>query len=577
MNNIKTLLNISGKHLKDLWKTAVFSFAEVIFIIIPYLMVLRTLQTIKPETDDYMFEAVLTFAAMLLCMFLRFLFRWKAYYNIQICGVSFSTDLRKEIGDHYKKLSLGYFNGKDLGELSGEMLKSIIDVENIVTQSLSNTAVLLSGLIMFLLGLVLIDYKLGLTVIGVIILAIPFIALSTKMAKKYGVKSKKAAFDTSDKILEYVYGIKTIKSYNLGLGQLNKTKDALVKQYRASMQTEIKVAPLVQSFGMIVDMALPIGMIVALYLINSDTIDSTRVLSFFISAPRIFTMTFLLSVMFTEIRLGLNSVDSLSKVLKQPILADNGIKLKDNLDIEFDQVNFSYLDKPVLNDISFKIQKGSFTAIVGPSGSGKTTIANLIARFWDIDQGVISIGGINIKKIPADELLSKISMVFQNVFLFNETLYNNVTLGDNDKYTEQEVYKAIADAQMDDFVRNLPKGYKTMVGESGATLSGGERQRVAVARALLKDAPILILDEATASLDAENEHLIQMAFNNVTKNKTLIVIAHRLATIVDADQIIVLTKDGNLAEIGTHEELVKNDGQYTKLWEAQEEIIGWHV
>ncbi len=577
MYAIKTIYAASGEKLRGLWKTIIYSLIEMLFVIIPYIIVIYALQNLHVGMENTNRYALYAFAIMLICMAIRLFFRWKGYYNTQIKGVDFSTDLRRKVGDHYRGLSLGYFNGRDLGELSGEMLKSATDVENIVTDVFANSLVLASGLLLFLLGLFAIDYRLGLSVIGMVVISVPLIMLSNRMARKYGSQNLKAAFGTSDKVLEYVYGIKTIKSYNLGLDQMQKTKDALRQQYKMSIKTEFKVAPYVQAFGMMVDLALPVGMLVALSLVNAGQIENMRVLSFFLSAPRIFTMVFLLSVMFTELRINLNSVDSLSEVLNVPVQSCERRQEPESLDISFKNVSFSYQDKSVLNHISFSIPEGSFTAIVGPSGSGKTTIANLIARFWDVNDGKIMLGGANIRSIPPDQLLSRMSFVFQNVYLFNDTIYNNVTLGDNDAYTNEQVFDAMKAAQMDEFVLSLPDGYDTMVGESGATLSGGEKQRISIARALLKNAPILILDEATASLDAENEHLIQEAFNVLTKEKTLIVIAHRLSTIEYADQILVLSEDGHLVEAGRHEDLNLNNGQYRKLWEAQQEAVGWSV
>lgn len=244
-------------------------------------------------------------------------------------------------------------------------------------------------------------------------------------------------------------------------------------------------------------------------------------------------------------------------------------------DIELKNVTFGYNQDDVIKDVSFSIPAGSVTALVGPSGSGKSTISKLIARFWDVRKGQISIGGMDVRTIEPEHLMRCMSFVFQDVTLFNDTVFNNIRVG-NMNATEEQVMAAAKAACCDEFIQRLPDGYQTVLGENGSTLSGGERQRISIARALLKDAPIILLDEATASLDPENEVLIQRAIAKLVEGKTVIMIAHRLRTVVDSDQIIVL-EDGRLAELGTHEELMKKKGLYEKLYHIQQESLGWAV
>ena len=244
-------------------------------------------------------------------------------------------------------------------------------------------------------------------------------------------------------------------------------------------------------------------------------------------------------------------------------------------DIELKNVTFGYNQDDVIKDVSFSIPAGSVTALVGPSGSGKSTISKLIARFWDVRKGQISIGGMDVRTIEPEHLMRCMSFVFQDVTLFNDTVFNNIRVG-NMNATEEQVMAAAKAAYCDEFIQRLPDGYQTVLGENGSTLSGGERQRISIARALLKDAPIILLDEATASLDPENEVLIQRAIAKLVEGKTVIMIAHRLRTVVDADQILVLD-NGRLAEHGTHDELMKKNGLYHKLFHIQQESLGWAV
>ena len=269
-------------------------------------------------------------------------------------------------------------------------------------------------------------------------------------------------------------------------------------------------------------------------------------------------------------------MDQLDALRGENFIDADGKDIKpDNWDIEFRNVNFGYDSRRVLNDVSFRIPEKTSTAIVGPSDSGKTTICSLIARFYDPDSGSVTLGGHDLREFTCDSLLSNISMVFQNVYLFNDTIRANICFGKPDA-TEDEMIEAAKKARCHDFITSLPNGYDTVVGEGGGTLSGGEKQRISIARAILKDAPIIILDDATASIDPENEHLIQHAISELTKGKTVITIAHRLATVRNADRILVVN-DGRIAESGTHEELIERNGIYKRFTDIREKAEGWRI
>ena len=272
-----------------------------------------------------------------------------------------------------------------------------------------------------------------------------------------------------------------------------------------------------------------------------------------------------------------NALDKLEDLSEGGLLDSEGKNIKpENFDIEFKNVDFSYDNKRrILSDVSFRLPEGSTTAIVGPSGSGKTTICNLIARFYDVSSGSISVGGHNVKEYTCDSLLSNISMVFQNVYLFNDTIRANICFG-RDNVTEAEMIEAAKKARCHDFIMELPNGYDTVIGEGGGTLSGGQKQRISIARAILKDAPIIILDESTASIDPENEHLIQGAITELSKGKTVIIIAHRLATIESVDQILVVD-NGKLIEKGTHSELVLKKGKYSEFVKIRQKAENWQI
>jgi len=271
-----------------------------------------------------------------------------------------------------------------------------------------------------------------------------------------------------------------------------------------------------------------------------------------------------------------NAMDQMDALKKENFIDESGkeIAIK-HYDIAFKNVNFGYDNRPILKDVSFSIPEKTSTAIVGPSGSGKTTICNLIARFYDVNSGSVTVGGHDVREFTCDSLLKNISMVFQNVYLFHDTIRSNICFGKPDA-TEKEMVEAAKKACCHEFIMALPHGYDTIVGEGGGTLSGGEKQRISIARAILKDAPIIILDEATASVDPENEHLIQAAISELTRGKTIITIAHRLATIENADQILVVD-DGRIAQCGTHQELAAQEGRYKRFAEVRRRAEGWSI
>jgi ATP-binding cassette subfamily B protein len=288
----------------------------------------------------------------------------------------------------------------------------------------------------------------------------------------------------------------------------------------------------------------------------------------------IFTIIENIGVWLAELKYANQAAERIGEVAEtKPLPEPNNGKTPSRFDLEFKDVTFDYGKGEVLRNISFKVPERPFTALVGPSGSGKTTITSLIPRFWDVTGGEILIGGVNIKDIETEDLLSYISMVFQNVYLFNDTIYNNIKIGKKDA-TREEIIEASKAAQCHEFIMKLPDGYETLVGEGGSTLSGGEKQRVSIARAILKDAPIVLLDEATASLDPENEIYILRAIDELIKSKTLVVIAHRFATIIGADNILVLD-DGEIIERGKHCELAEAGGLYQRFWEEQQKARGW--
>ena len=328
------------------------------------------------------------------------------------------------------------------------------------------------------------------------------------------------------------------------------------------------------SASMILQAGIGITIFVGTILLTSGLIELLPLLMFLLMVTRIYGPILAILANLSSL-LNLNVVTSRMRTLLTTPVMDGDGKTVPNCDIELSHVTFAYNQEDVIKDVSCKIPQGSVTALVGPSGSGKSTISKLIARFWDVQKGKITVGGKDIKSMEPESLMSYMSFVFQDVTLFNDTVMNNIRLG-NPNATDDQVIAAAKAAYCDEFVREMPDGYQTVLGENGSTLSGGERQRISIARAVLKNAPIILLDEATASLYPENEFLVQKAIAKLVEGKTVIMIAHRLRTVVDADQILVLD-NGRLVEHGTHDELMKKNGLYHKLFHVQQASLGWAV
>lgn len=346
---------------------------------------------------------------------------------------------------------------------------------------------------------------------------------------------------------------------------------------KASTKAEIAVLPSALSFSAVTSFIVPIALIMGTYLLSGGELDSARFLIVLLLSVSVSSILGVLSSLYPQVRSITKASESILSILHEKPLSYQKEHVDfANYDIEFSHVSFQYSENiPVLKDISFQAKQGTTTALIGPSGSGKTTVVSLLARFWDVQKGFISIGGEKINEISPDTLTKYISIVFQDVYLLNDTVYNNIRIGKPDA-TREEIIQAAKAANCHEFISTMENGYDTVIGEGGSTLSGGERQRISIARALLKDAPIVLLDETTSNLDADNEYEIQTAFHELTKGKTVLIIAHRLGTIVNADNIIVLDK-GEICEAGTHKELLEKKGWYASVYEGQCEAKEWKV
>ena len=485
-------------------------------------------------------------------------------------GYFMSAHKRLEIAERLKKVPMGYFNDNNLEQITG-IATTVLDV--VENQGANVLVLILSGLmnaVVFLICILFFDWRLGLIVLaGMAIYMMITSSMEKKSRSKSPVRQKNQAALVS-KVLESLQGMSVIKSFNLtGKGD-EALKKAIDDNRDSNMAMERLFIPYARIQGTVLGAfkALMMLFAVAMFITGNMTITYTLI-------TIIMSFQEQTGAGLTVLRVISSSIEEADKVNLLPVMDENGKDYTpEDHGISLKNVSFAYGDNEILNDVSLEIPENTMTAFVGSSGAGKTTLAMLIARFWDVDKGSISIGGRDVKDYTLESLMSQISVVFQNVYLFADTIENNIKFGMSDA-SHEDVVAAAKKACCHDFIMSLPDGYSTVIGEGGATLSGGEKQRISIARAILKDAPIIILDEATANVDPENEDKLTAAFDALTENKTVIMIAHRLKTIRNADKIVVI--EGGKISSGTHEELLVNSERYSRFIKLREEAANWKI
>lgn len=495
--------------------------------------------------------------------------------------------LRIRLSEHIGRLSLGYLNGTSTGAIKKIMEQNIEKIENFVAHTIPDLVnVLATVVLMFVIFFSLNGWMAAICIVCIVLsIGLQFMNFFGKKAKEF----TKIYYDTQERMsasaVQYVRGMPVVKIF----GQSVRSFRRFNSEIEAYKSYALKVCDTYQTGMMaftvllnsLITFILPVGLLLLSW--EPQSIALAAIYLFFIImgpgvASPIYKLMYLGSST-NEIDEGVKRIDRIFD--EKPLVETKVSRLPASYDIEFRHVSFAYENKAettrteALKDISFTARQGEITALVGPSGSGKSTVANLIPRFWDVSEGEIAIGGINIKEIATEDLMNLVSFVFQDSFLFFDTLYENIRVG-NTTATREQVMDAARAAQCHDFIENLPEGYNTRIGDKGVYLSGGEAQRVCVARAILKNAPILVLDEATAFADPENEYKMQQAIQQLIRNKTVIIIAHRLSSIISAEQILVL-KEGRLVQSGHHDELSTKEGVYKKMWDAYTSAFRWQL
>ena len=512
------------------------------------------------------------FIAIGLLVVFKGIFNMVADMKKHSAGFDIVQQIRERMIIKLKKFSLGFYTNERLGEINTILHKDVDNMSLVVGHMWSRMFGDFLICAVVFVGLASIDFKLAITMAVSVPIALIFLYLTIKQSERIENQNNSALLDMVSLFVEYVRGIPVLKSFSNNKSLDNELMNKTKKFGETSKAASRFKAKQLSIFGFLLDIGYLVLLIAVTILVIKGSLDVLNFIIFAVISKEFYKPFASMEQHYMYYVSAVDSYQRLSRILYADVIPDkvNGIVPKNN-DISFENIDFFYKkDEFKMKKLSFSIAEKTMTALVGESGSGKTTITNLLLRFYDVHKGKITLGGIDIRDIPYDELLDRISIVMQNIQLFDNTIEENIRVGKKGA-TKEEIIEVAKKARIHDFIMSLPKGYETDIGENGGILSGGQRQRISIARAFLKDAPILILDEMTSNVDPVNESLIQDAITELTKNRTVLVVAHRLKTIQKADQILVFQK-GNLLEKGKHGELLDKNGYYTKLWKAQYEV-----
>lgn len=573
---MKRILAVSGKYKGRIQLAFVFSFLKALLSKAPIglsFFALAAFYNGTASADMCLWIGI----AMAACLLLQILFQHIADRLQSAAGFMMFADKRMELGAHLRKMPMGYFTEGNIGKISSVLSTDMVFIEENCMTVLADMMSYIFAQGIMLAFMMLFNVWLGLASIVVVLLLL----LVAKGMKKESLEDSSARQEQSENltesVLDFTEGIGIIKTYNL-LGEKSKElSDNFRESCRVSIQFEENHSPWQRWLNILYGLGAVVVIAISMYLNSHALLDVTFLVGIMLFVFDLFGPLKALYSQSARLTVMNSCMDRIETVFAESELPDNG---KDTIpesgdipEVQFKNVSFAYGDKEVLHNVSFDLKRNSMLALVGPSGGGKSTIASLLTRFWDVKSGQVLIRGKDVREVRLSDLMDHISMVFQRVYLFQDTIYNNISMG-RPGASEAEVIEAAKKARCYDFIMALPDGFQTVVGEGGETLSGGERQRISIARCILKDAPIVILDEATASVDADNESYIQQAISELCKGKTLLVIAHRLNTIRGADKILVIA-NGQIAQEGTHDELMSAGGIYKDFVTVRENSRGW--
>lgn len=571
----KKIWFFSGKERNNLIKSIVVAFFHAIFNAFQFVAIYYMLKCLFKQ-NVVQKDIIIVLVVLIISLIGKIITQNVSQMNQTHAGYFMAANKRIELGEKIKRVPMGFFNNFSLGKLTTLATTNLTQIESWIPVLLVNVLGGFLNTFIFVLSIFIINFEIGfVALIGMIV----FLFVTFLMEKR----SRKNAADMSNiqtcltkNVLSTIQGMQVIKSYNLS-GENNKSlNDAIDDSYKTTLSLEKMIIPYTITQRIVIGMTIVVMLLFCIKLNLSGNLSIADTVVLMIASFTIFDGLIGAGSNMAILRIAENAIDSYEYVNHMPDINEGNISsLIQNHNIDIKNIGFSYDNRRVLDNVTCIIKENEMTAIVGASGSGKTTLCNLIARFWDVNSGEIKIGGNNIKDYTVENLMNNISMVFQDVYLFEDTIENNIKFG-NQNATREDVIDAAKKAQCHDFIVSLPQGYDTIVGEGGASLSGGEKQRISIARAMLKDAPIIIFDEATANIDPENEDKLKLAIESLTKNKTVIMIAHRLKTIRNANQILILNK-GCIEQRGTHDELMRQGGIYKDFVDAKSKSENWSL
>jgi ATP-binding cassette subfamily B protein IrtB len=583
MRNLKDFLMLTDKGYSDLKKAIAACTLTNLSLMLPFVVTIQLfVELLKPLMGQEMSwtNMWILLGAGVISAVLVFLASKYDYKKTYVTSYIEAETTRITVAERIRKLPMSFFNTKGLSELTTNIMADVSTTEHVLSHIIPQLCANAISITVICTLLSVFDWRMALAIFFTLPLAFAVIWGSKRIQNRMSEKLVVAKLKASDQVQEYLDGIKVIKACGLSGSKFSALDGALRSLMKLAIKMEFGTGVFVTGAQMLLQAGVGVTVFVGTYLLTGGQIALIPLLMFFVIVVRIYGPILVEFTLLPELFHHRIATKRMRTLMTTPIMEGDTEKQLTRWNIEFENVSFSYnAANPnadmVIKNMTVSIPSNAITALVGPSGSGKSTVSRLIARFWDVNEGTVKVGGVDVKTLDPEHLMSYMSFVFQDVVLFNDTVYNNIRIGNMDA-SEEEVLAAARAACCDEFVRNLPDGYQTMLGENGCTLSGGERQRISIARALLKNAPIVLLDEATASLDPENEALIQQAISKLIAGKTVIVIAHRLRTVAGADKIIVLD-EGRLVEEGTHDTLMKKRGLYEKLYRIQQESLGWSV
>ena len=572
IRKLQHVFALSEKGARDFVKAVVWCFLCNVGLMLPVGVVMATLQylleTLETGGDPAVKVLVYTAGAAAV-LALLFLLHWFQYASLYLATYQESAARRIALAETLRKLPLSFFGTRDLSDLTSTMIADCSSLDQMFSHYIPQLFASILSTVFIGVCMFCFDWRMALAVLWVLPAAVLLTAGSKKLQDAFGTRNILTKREVADAIQEDIEAIRDIQSCNRQEACLQELDRRLEAAEQSSIRSELITGVFVCSAQAFLRIGLATTVLVGAELLTGGELSFLYFLGFLFAAARLYDPLGLVLQNIAATFSAKLKIERMRAIQEQPVQTGVETCEPENFDIVFDHVKFAYRDgESVLEDVSFTARQGQVTALVGPSGGGKSTACKLAARFWDIQGGKITLGGIDISTVDPETLLKHYSFVFQDVVLFRDTILENIRLGRRGA-TDEEVYAAARAARCDEFVRELPEGYQTVVGENGSTLSGGERQRISIARALLKDAPVILLDEATASLDVENETAVQEAISRLVKDKTVLIIAHRMRTVAGADHVVVLA-DGGVAQEGAPAELLAQNGLYRQMAERQQ-------